>query len=98
MQHAKKHNQFFYDEIRKTLYDIDEVFTATYFNLNDYKKIIINSNKVDDKKIIAIYKILSPAHLQKLPFANDQQQPQQRFLYRITLYNGFGESKCRQKT
>lgn len=43
----------------------------TYFDLRDYEKIVTNQSKEDDVKLVSLFKILSPAHLLKLPFAND---------------------------
>jgi hypothetical protein len=34
-----------------------------YFDIRDYDKILRNADKEDDKKLIALYKYLSPVHL-----------------------------------
>lgn len=43
----------------------------THFDLRDVEKIIRNADKSDDTKLIALFKLLSPEHLLKLPFKND---------------------------
>jgi hypothetical protein len=59
---------FFYSEIAKPF--IDEVvhhIEYTHFNLRDYEKFVRNNNPKDDNQLIALFKILSPSHLLKLP-------------------------------
>ena len=75
----KKDNPFFYDELKKIIAETDDTITTTFFNFNDYKKIIANADKADDKKLIALYKILSPVHLIKLSFANDSNSLDKNF-------------------
>ena len=58
----KKDNPFFYDELRKILAETNDTITCTQFSLYSFKNIISNTNKADDRKLIALYKILSPAH------------------------------------
>ncbi|MDB5221870.1 MAG: class SAM-dependent methyltransferase [Chitinophagaceae bacterium] len=89
----KKDNIFFYEEIKKILSENDETFTATYFNLNDYKKTITNTDKEDDKKLIALYKIFSPTHLLKLPFANDSNSLNKDFYSELLHIIGLEEIK-----
>jgi adenine-specific DNA-methyltransferase len=86
-----KDNPWFYDELKKLLTANTDLFVeTTFFDLRDYKKIILNTNRDDDKGLIALYKILSPAHLLKLPFANDSNTLQPKFyselLHLIGLY------------
>jgi len=86
-----KDNPWFYDELRK-LFDnhADLTIDATFFDLREYKKIIANASRQDDKGLIPLYKILSPVHLLKLPFANDSNTLQPKFyselLHLIGLY------------
>ena len=86
-----KDNPWFYDELKKLLdANADLNIEATYFDLHDYKKIITNTTRPDDKGLIPLYKILSPVHLLKLPFANDSNTLQPKFyselLHLIGLY------------
>jgi len=86
-----KDNPWFYDELKKLLAaNTDLSIEATCFDLHDYKRIITNTNREDDKGLISLYKILSPVHLLKLPFANDSNTLQPKFyselLHLIGLY------------
>ncbi len=89
----KKDNPFFYDELKKIIAETDDTITATFFNLNDYKKIIANADKADDKKLIALYKILSPVHLIKLSFANDSNSLDKNFYAELLHIIGLEEVK-----
>lgn len=85
-----KDNPWFYEEIRKLLDDKELSLDATYFDIRHYKTPAKNSISEDDKKLIPLFKILSPVHLLKLPFANDSNSLQPKFyselLHLIGLY------------
>lgn len=89
----KKDNPFFYDELKKILAEIEDSITITSFNLKDYKKIITNTDRADDKKLIALYKILSPVHLIKLSFANDSNSLDRNFYTELLHLIGLEEIK-----
>jgi adenine-specific DNA-methyltransferase len=89
----KKDNPFFYDELKKILDETDDSISGTYFSLDDYKKVISNTDKADDKKLVALYKILSPAHLLKLPFANDSNSLDKGFYAELLHIIGLEEIK-----
>jgi adenine-specific DNA-methyltransferase len=89
----KKDNPFFYDELKKILTETEDAVYATQFNLNDYKKVITNADKADDKKLIALYKILSPSHLLKLPFTNDSNSLDKSFYAELLHLIGLEEVK-----
>ena len=89
----KKDNPFFYDELKKIIAETDDTITATFFNFNDYKKIIANADKADDKKLIALYKILSSVHLIKLSFANDSNSLDKNFYAELLHIIGLEEVK-----
>src|SRR5690554_1101301 len=64
-----KTTDFFYNEIAKPfIASIEQEIEFTYFDLRSFDKIVKNNDKDDDKELIALYKILSPEHLLKLPF------------------------------
>jgi adenine-specific DNA-methyltransferase len=88
-----KDNPFFYEELKKILADSEDNFTATIFDLKDYKTIIANEDKKDDKKLVALYKILSPTHFLKLPFANDSNSLDKRFYTELLHIIGLEEIK-----
>jgi len=85
-----KDNPWFYEEIKKLLDDKDFSLEATYFDIRHYKIPVKNSISEDDANLIPLYKILSPVHLLKLPFANDSNSLQPKFyselLHLIGLY------------
>ena len=89
------HNtQHFYDLIAaKYLDSIDEEVPCTYFNLKDFDKIISNSEKEDDNALIDLYKILSPEHLLKKPFANDSNSLNKEFYNELLHIIGLEETK-----
>ena len=89
-----KDNPWFYDELKKLLAaSTDFSIDATFFDLRDYKKITGNAEKQDDKGLIALYKILSPVHLLKLPFANDSNTLQPKFYSELLHLVGLYEYK-----
>lgn len=89
-----KDNPWFYDELKKLLANHPELSVdVTHFDIRDYKKIITNTDKQDDKNLIALYKILSPVHLLKLPFANDSNTLQPKFYSELLHIIGLYEYK-----
>jgi hypothetical protein len=65
----------------------------THFNIYDYDKILRNTDKKDDRKLIALYKFLSPVHLLKLPFVNDNNQLNKEFYAELLHIIGLEEIK-----
>ncbi|MGF7042890.1 DUF7149 domain-containing protein [Mucilaginibacter lappiensis] len=89
-----KDNPWFYDELKKLLASHTELSVdVTHFDIRDYKKVITNADKQDDKSLIALYKILSPVHLLKLPFANDSNTLQPKFYSELLHIIGLHEYK-----
>ena len=72
---SKKQELFYQDIASKYIRENEKELkeNCTYFNLNDYQNIS------EDKQLIPLYKILSPHHLLKLPFANDSNSLNQDF-------------------
>ncbi|HCX99194.1 MAG TPA: type II restriction endonuclease, partial [Bacteroidales bacterium] len=71
---------FFYNEIAEPfIAQIKTEIDFTHFNLQDYQKPLRNDDKDDDNKLIALFKLLSPEHLLKLPFVNDSNTLDKRF-------------------
>ncbi|MDR1983632.1 MAG: Eco57I restriction-modification methylase domain-containing protein, partial [Prevotellaceae bacterium] len=85
---------FFYKEIASPeIQKIQSEITYTHFDIRDYDKTIRNADKEDDKQLIAIYKFLSPQHLLKLPFANDNNQLNKEFYTELLHIIGLEEIK-----
>ena len=65
----------------------------TYFDLRSYDQILRNADKSDDAKLISLYKLLSPEHLLKLPFANDSNTLDKGFYSELLHMIGLTETK-----
>jgi len=85
---------FFYKEIAKPFIEtIIDKLEYTYFDLATYDKILRNSDKQDDTKLIVLYKLLSPEHLLKLSFANDSNSLDKNFYNELLHLIGLTETK-----
>lgn len=93
-KHSGNDTRFFYDSIAKPFLDsLDEPIPCTYFDVREYENIIHNEDKKDDSKLIALYKILSPVHLLKQPFANDSNSLDTKFYAELLHIIGLEEVK-----
>jgi len=91
---ADTKTDFFYKQIGEPfIADIKTEIEFTYFNLQDYQKPLRNDDKADDNKLIALFKLLSPEHLLKLPFANDSNSLDKRFYSELLHIIGLTETK-----
>jgi adenine-specific DNA-methyltransferase len=89
-----KNTDFFYKEIAKPYIEtIIDKLEYTHFDLATYEKIIRNSDKQDDSKLIVLYKLLSPEHLLKLSFANDSNSLDKNFYNELLHIIGLTEIK-----
>ena len=61
--------------------------------MRDYDKPLRNEDKKDDNKLIALFKLLSPEHLLKLPFANDSNSLDKKFYSELLHIIGLTETK-----
>ena len=68
-------------------------FEFTYFNIQDFQKPLRNTDKADDNSLIALFKLLSPEHLLKLPFTNDSNSLDKRFYSELLHIIGLTETK-----
>ena len=89
-----KTTDFFYKEIAEPFIEsITHEIEYTYFNIREYENPLRNSDKKDDNKLIALYKLLSPEHLLKLPFTNDSNTLDKRFYGELLHIIGLIETK-----
>lgn len=89
-----KTTDFFYREIAEPFVTgIDTEFCFTWFDFREYDKPLRNEDKKDDSKLIALYKLLSPEHLLKLPFANDSNSLDKLFYTELLHIIGLTETK-----
>ena len=91
---ADARTTFFYKEIAEPfIADITAEIEFTYFNIQDYQKPLRNADKADDNLLIALFKLLSPEHLLKLPFTNDSNSLDKQFYNELLHTIGLTETK-----
>ena len=91
---SKKTTDVFYKEIAEPFIDsITSEIEFTYFNIQDFQKPLRNADKADDNALIALFKLLSPEHLLKLPFINDSNSLDKRFYSELLHIIGLTETK-----
>jgi adenine-specific DNA-methyltransferase len=91
---ADTKTDFFYKQIAEPFIDsISAELEYTYFDLHDYLKPLRNADKADDNQLIALFKLLSPEHLLKLPFTNDSNSLDKRFYSELLHIIGLTETK-----
>jgi hypothetical protein len=91
---ADNKTDFFYTQIAKPfIANIHAELTCAYVNIKDYEKPLRNADTKDDYKLIALFKLLSPQHLLKLPFANDSNTLDKGFYHELLHIIGLTETK-----
>jgi hypothetical protein len=86
--------KYFYENIAKKYIEaVNHELACTYFNLKEYWKIINDKKKADDNRLVELYKILSPEHLLKKPFANDSNSLNKEFYNELLHILGLQENK-----
>jgi len=89
-----KTTDFFYTQIAQPAIEaIKDEIIFTHFDIRDYDKPLRNEDKKDDNLLIALYKLLSPEHLLKLPFANDSNSLDKTFYAELLHIIGLTETK-----
>ena len=93
----------FYDEIVKPFIDqLDITVECTYFDLREYKAPVTTvpgSDKTHGvRKLIALYKLLSPYHLLKTKFEDDSNTLDKKFYTELLHIIGLEEYKEKSKT
>ena len=80
---------FFYTSLAKPfIAQLDAPLPFTYVDLRDYR-----NGAADEKRLITLYKLFSPEHLLKLPFANDSNTLDQGFYAELLHIVGLTEQK-----
>lgn len=91
---ADTKTDFFYKQVAEPfIAEIKHDIEFTYFDIRDYEKPLRNADKKDDNRLIALFKLLSPEHLLKLPFANDSNSLDKRFYGELLHIIGLTETK-----
>lgn len=89
---------WFYQEVARPFIDKElEELPCVCFDLRDFEKIARNPDKSDDRKLINLYKLLSPANLLKQPFANDSNSLNKEFYHELLHIIGLEEVKEKGK-
>jgi len=95
---AGKTTDFFYKEIAEPFINgLKNDIEFTFFDIREYEKPLRNDNPKDDNKLISLFKLLSPEHLLKLPFANDSNSLDKRFYGELLHIIGLIETKDKSK-
>ncbi|MFP4460507.1 MAG: Eco57I restriction-modification methylase domain-containing protein [Candidatus Zixiibacteriota bacterium] len=85
---------YFYNEIAAPFIDAHiEEFEVCHFDLRDYKGDELFDKSEKDNRFIPLYKILSPEHMLKLPFANDSNSLDKGFYEELLHIIGLTEVK-----
>ena len=85
---------FFYKQVAEPEIDaVENDIVFARFDIRDYEEPLRNADKRDDNKLIALYKLLSPEHLLKLPFANDSNSLDKTFYSELLHIIGLTETK-----
>ncbi len=92
----KKDNPFFYAETARILREMDDELPVTVLNLRDAHDAIRGLNRPDTAEaasriLIPVFKLFSPEHLLKLPFANDANTLNQGFYHELLHILGLHE-------
>lgn len=91
---ADTKTDFFYKQVAEPfIAEIKHDIEFTYFDIRDYEKPLRNTDKKDDNQLISLFKLLSPEHLLKLPFANDSNSLDKRFYGELLHIIGLTETK-----
>lgn len=93
-QKVSTSTDLFYKEIAKPfLAALEEEIPFTWFDIRAFEKPLKNADKADDKTLIPLFKVLSPVHLLKLPFANDSNTLDKGFYAELLHLIGLEEVK-----
>jgi hypothetical protein len=89
-----KKTDFFYKEVAENAIAlIEKEIVFTHFDIRDYDGFLRNSDEESDRQLIALFKLLSPEHLLKLPFANDSNRLDKAFYNELLYIIGLTETK-----
>lgn len=93
-QKTSANTPLFYTEIaRPFLADCEKEISATWFDLREYQKALASDKKDDERKLTALYKIISDVTLLKEPFANDSNSLDRKFYNELLHIIGLEEVK-----
>jgi adenine-specific DNA-methyltransferase len=89
-----KDTGLFYNDIAKPFIDsLTDEIPCTYFNIKNHEKALRSKKAESNREINALFKILSPYHLLKVPFANDSNELDEKFYKELLHIIGLEEAK-----
>ncbi|MBU1101962.1 MAG: Eco57I restriction-modification methylase domain-containing protein [Bacteroidetes bacterium] len=95
-QKVSGNTDLFYNDIAKPFLDeLKDEIKVTHFDLRNFN--LTSSESGDEKKLISLYKIFSPVHLLKQPFANDSNRLDRAFYNELLHIIGLEETKEKNK-
>lgn len=87
-------NDFIYNEINRYLDESDHKITGLWLPLHKTEKFLQAKDGSDyEKKLRAIYKLFTPIHLLKEPFANDSNSLNKEFYHELLYILGLEETR-----
>lgn len=88
----------FYNHIAKPfITQLKDEVKFTWFDLKKVAEVAKNKDPKDDKRLIDLFKILSPVHLLKQPFSNDSNSLDTKFYSELLHIIGLEEKKEKGK-
>ncbi|MEZ4526738.1 MAG: hypothetical protein R2941_12530 [Desulfobacterales bacterium] len=88
-----KTTDFFYREIAEpAIAGITAEIPFVHFDIREYEHALRNPNPENDSRLIDLFKIFSPDHLLKLPFANDSNSLDRNFYAELLHIIGVTET------
>lgn len=91
-QQQRKDNPFFYAETARILRELDDEVPVTYLNLRELDDVLALDPAEGNRLLIPAYKLFSPEHLLKLPFANDANTLNRQFYNELLHILGLHET------
>jgi hypothetical protein len=94
---SESKTNFFYKQIAEPfLNELKSEISFTWFDIRDYEKTMRKNDKLDDKKLVALFKLFSPENLLKLPFINDSNSLDKRFYSELLHIIGLIDTKAKE--
>jgi adenine-specific DNA-methyltransferase len=89
-----KTTDYFYKDVAKPFIEgLQNSIEFAHFDIRKYEKPLRNTDKEDDKHLVALFKLLSPEHLLKLSFVNDSNSLDKNFYSELLHVIGLTEVK-----
>lgn len=86
-QKVSSRTQFVYDHLSEFVDELEANITAAELDLSNYRKLLEKDelSRDEQKKLVPVFKLFTPTHLLKQPFASDSNELNKAF-YRELLY------------